>query len=339
MATDNVLVTGASGHLGVHLIEALDARGIHPRVLLRQELPEEAWGNLRVRPVIADLADATAEQLAPMLSGIDTVFHLAALVSLRPSDADRIDRTNRRGTIAMVEACRMAGVRRFVHVSVAASVGAGTEERDESSPWNLDTLRIPYLQSKRAAEAYLLDHARQHSGSPEIVIANPSLLIGPPRAIGRWNHGVPRGLNARALARLIHFYIDGRLNLVDVRDVAHGLIRLSEIGRDGERYLLTGSSYTIREILDEMARFVPLGRVRVRLPRRAIVWGATLAALLADPASDAPATSVADCFRLLEFPWRYRNTKAQEELGFEPTPLESSLSDLFGWARAQGVEI
>jgi dihydroflavonol-4-reductase len=227
----------------------------------------------------------------------------------------------------------------MVHVSIAASLGAGSEERDESSAWNLDALRIPYLQSKRAAEAHLLEHSAAHPGHPEIVIANPSLLIGPPRAIGRWSQGRPCGLSARSLARLIHFYIDGRLNLVDVRDVARGLLRLADHGRDRERYLLTGSSYTIREIFDAVALFIPLGKVRVRLPRRALAWGASLAALLMSPAESHPPTSVADCFRLLEFPWHYRNTKAREELGFETTPLESTLQDLFGWARGQELEM
>jgi dihydroflavonol-4-reductase len=339
---DAVLVTGATGHLGYHLVHELNRTGIVPRVLLREPVGPEAWGGLRVRPVPGDLETAEPEDLLPALQGIDTVFHLAALVSLLPRDAARIDRINRLGTMALARAASQTQVRRLVHVSVAASVGACREgpPRDESSAWNLGNLRIPYLQSKRAAEEWLLGAASEIPSMPEMVVANPSLLVGPPMAVGRRHLGVPAGMTRRALSGLLHFYVDGRMNLVDVRDVAAALVRLAHDGRAGERYLLAGPPTTIREILDAVAEFIPLGRLRVRLPRRLLVWAAIVGSILEPPARrvDEPASgSVRDCFRLLDYAWSFSTEKAQRELGFRPTPIRESLAEIFRWAESRGL--
>lgn len=359
MAHPCVLLTGATGHLGYHLVSNLNERGVVPRALLRREVPEAAWGKLRVEPFPGDLGAPAADHLDRALEGVDTLYHLAAQVSLRPQDAAGVDRVNRLGTMALAEAAARAGVRRIVHVGTAASVGADTHcaPRDEHSPWNLDDLCIPYLQSKRRAEEWLLQW-RQGADRPEVVVANPSLLVGPPLAVGRRSPAIQdpgdRRINSRfrgrMLARLLGFYVDGHLNLVDVRDIASALPDLARAGIDGERYLLTGTSVRVRDLIDRASAFYPVGRVRVRLPRRLLLWGATMGAFFQGPDGPAATTTgprdddlgpslhqaVRDGLQLLEYRWEYSIEKAREAIGFHPRPLDESLAHLSEWLAGDG---
>lgn len=334
-----VLVTGATGHLGYHLVTALNEAGVTPRVLSRQLRRKEDWGHLRVEPVVGDLLATAPETTDKLLDGVDTVYHLAALVSLRPGDAAAVDATNRAATLRLATACHRSGVGRFIFTSVAATVGSeklsgsgGGSARNEGSTYNLGDLHIPYLQSKLEAERGLLELAARQSDL-DIVIANPSILIGPPRAI-RHRQTLSRTLlTSRAMAGLLHFYVDGRINLVDVRDVARALVELEGQGHSGERYLLAGPSIEIRELLDHISSFLPLGRWRVRLPTRPLRWCAA-GQRFWSPSSDWP--SLADCLRLLDFGWEFSCEKTARELGFTPTPIRDSLTDIFGWAQENG---
>jgi len=334
-----VLVTGASGHLGFYLVSELNQAGVIPHVLTRRERSADDWGELRVEPIVADLLEASSEEMAEYLAGFDTVYHLAALVSLFPRDAAAIDATNRWATLRLAEACQRAGVGRFIFTSVAATFGSeklagssGGPAHDERSVYNLGDLHIPYLQSKLDAEQGLLELAASQ-GELEIIIANPSILIGPPRAI-RNRQSVARGLlTSRAMAGLLHFYVDGRINLVDVRDVARTLLKLEAHGIHGERYLLAGHSVEIRELLDQISSFLPLGRCRVRIPTRALRWCARGQNLWS---SARESSSLVDCLRLLDFGWEFSCEKTAREVGFDPTPIDDSLAEIFGWAEEHG---
>src|SRR5205085_10200455 len=98
----------------------------------------------------ADLKDPTA--LARGCRGSEVVFHVAAAVDFE-ADWDRFYRLNVQGTRHVVAAARAAGARRLVHTSSVVAVGASPAPRplDESAPWNLGRLRLPYVTTKRAA--------------------------------------------------------------------------------------------------------------------------------------------------------------------------------------------
>ncbi len=151
-----ILVTGATGFVGQHLMERLRGRGEALRPLVRDARDArdaERLRSLDVEPVVGDVVDPAA--LARAMAGVDTVVHLAAITVEK--GAATFDRVNARGTYNVVDAARHAGVARFLYLSASGA-------RDDP--------RYPYLRSKWRGE-----QAVAGSGIPYVVL-RPSLIFG-----------------------------------------------------------------------------------------------------------------------------------------------------------------
>ncbi|MER3410939.1 MAG: hypothetical protein C4305_00420, partial [Thermoleophilia bacterium] len=234
-----VLVTGASGFIGRHVVAALRAAGAE----VRDELID-LLDRARLRKAIADCA---------------AVFHLAALYSYDASAA-RMHSVNVLGTKNVVELCLQEGVGRLVHTSTCATCGPVpgrlATEADEPPPWEL---RVPYKRTKLAAERLVLAAARQ---GLDAVVVNPTTPVGDgdrlPTPTGRMIAGIANG-RYRA-------FLPTGVNVVDVRDVAQGHLLAFERGRQGERYILGGANLTLEELFSAVAELAGTPRPRLRLP-------------------------------------------------------------------------
>ena len=143
----NVAVTGASGFVGGHLVDALRARGDTVTCLVRSPAAAAALQQNGIRAVAGHLGDPAA--LAALLEGAELVYHVAGAVAARTEG--EFYRVNVEGTTRMAWAARKAGVRRFLHVSSLSVTGPALPGRppDESGPPRPVTL---YGRSKHAAE-------------------------------------------------------------------------------------------------------------------------------------------------------------------------------------------
>ena len=159
-----VLVTGAAGFIGSHLVEALTARGdevvgvdnfdgFYPRAMKERNLAEvgPARGfSFREQ----DMLDVDA--LVPLLSPDTVVVHLAAKAGVRPSLANPVGyaQANVTGTAAVIEAARQAGVTRFVFGSSSSVYGDSTPVPFREDATAIDPVS-PYAVTKRAGELFL----------------------------------------------------------------------------------------------------------------------------------------------------------------------------------------
>ena len=164
-------VTGASGFVGRHLIDALVARGNRPRALLRDRDQLPFANPSAVDSVIGSLADHDA--LTRLAAGADAIIHLVGIIVERRGatfNAIHVD-----GTRAVVAAARAARVRRFVHMSAAGA-------RDTSDA-------TPYHRTKARAESIVRDSALPH------VIFRPTFISGqgnvPIRTLARLHRFAP----------------------------------------------------------------------------------------------------------------------------------------------------
>ncbi len=251
------LVTGGTGIVGAHVLDALLAQGREVRALLRQGGDASivrrilrhyhADGDVRfqrIQWVEGDLFDV--DQLRGAMEGVEHVYHCAALVSFDPRDRDALLRTNVQGTANVVDAALECGVRRLCHVSSTATIGGALDggTGDETKAFTEEKRSSAYAISKAQAE---LEIHRGIAEGLDAVMVNPCVVIGP---------GLPGRSSMTMIERVrqgTRFFPKGSNAVVDARDVATAMTRLITEGATGERYLLIGENLPYRKLFTLIA--------------------------------------------------------------------------------------
>src|SRR5207245_767784 len=193
--------------------------------------------------------------------GCSEVYHLAANPNLWSQRRGLFRQVNYLGTVNVLETALAAGVPRILHTSTESiltrSRQAGPIAEDQQV--SLREVVGPYCRSKFFAERHALGLARK--GAP-IVIVNPTLPIGP----GDFGRSPPTQMILDFCKGKRREYLDAELNLIDVRDVADGMIRAMECGRPGRRYLLGHENLSIRQVFGHLSRLTGLPEPRWRVP-------------------------------------------------------------------------
>ena len=217
-----VLVTGGSGFVGQHLVSALVARSRRVRIL---DIRPPRSAPPKVQYAAGSACDPRVVDEA--LYGVDEIYHLAAMPGMWTPKKKDFDVSNRFSTETMLTAARKHGVARFLHCSTEfilfgreRSAGVITEEMQTSA----NEMAGVYTRSKKAAEELALQAAVE--GVP-VVIANPTMPIGP----HDYELTPPTAMIWHFVCRRIQVHINAVMNIVDVRDVAAGLILVMERGR------------------------------------------------------------------------------------------------------------
>jgi predicted dehydrogenase/nucleoside-diphosphate-sugar epimerase/glycosyltransferase involved in cell wall biosynthesis len=170
----SVLVTGAAGFLGRHVVTALARCGIEVRALVRDpaRVPFDVEGCATV--VTGDLGDEA--QLRRALDGVEAVINCAATTDNR-APWEVHERANVDGVRNLLTAAADAGVARVVHVSSVAVYGLADGRYDERAPVEARDPWAYYPRSKLASEQ-VVDRFRSHGG-PDVVVLRLGLLHGP----------------------------------------------------------------------------------------------------------------------------------------------------------------
>ncbi|MBC2837906.1 NAD-dependent epimerase/dehydratase family protein [Robiginitalea sp. SC105] len=250
-----VLVTGATGLVGSHLLMELVRSGQPVRALHRMESDlervrnlfawtdpalEGAWG--QIDWFEADISDIPALEAA--FEGVEKVFHCAGYISFDPADRSLLQKVNFEGTRNVVNTCLAFGVRRLCHVSSIATIGGHGMPVTEEDPWDPARTNV-YSTSKYLAE---MEAWRGSQEGLETVIVNPGVILG----TGQYEEG--SGRLFEAVHRGLRYYPPGATGFVTVGDVVRAMCGLMESGHSGERYILVNENLTYRELLGRIAR-------------------------------------------------------------------------------------
>jgi dihydroflavonol-4-reductase len=314
------LVTGGNGFVGSAVVRLLAERGDDLRLTSRRRSRTEQLRGIEHQAVECDVLDRAAVRRA--MRGVDRVFHLAGLVSMRREDDDRLFEVNVGGTRIVLEEALRAGVERVVYTSSVAAIGPADpgQTADERQLFTAGHLGIPYVNSKHEAEVEALRLAAR--GLP-VVIVEPCYVFGPGDVYGRATSIVRRFLLGRIPA-----YVGGALNVVGVEDVARGHLLADERGDVGERYILGNRNYTLDRLFADLARLSGIEPPAVRLPVPAAL---ALAEALARAPGPTPITPVE--VRSAAQWWTYRSTRARRELGWSTRPHEETVEATVAWYR------
>lgn len=239
-----VLVTGASGFIGQHLLHYLRRKQYQIRALIRNP-------NLQL-PVEIFIADITKpESLFGACEDIDTIFHLAGFAHTEggKDHADLHNHINYLGTKHILDEARNAGVKCFIYFSSVKALDAA-EKNDQT----------PYAQAKYAAEQYVL----AHKNSMHVTVLRPALVYGP-----RWKGNLAAMLSAIDKGRFPSLpETHNRRSMVSVNDLCHAAVLSSmQTIANGKTYTVTdGIDYSTRQLYELMCKALGKKTSRFTVP-------------------------------------------------------------------------
>ena len=241
-----ILVTGASGFLGSHLVHMRSAQGATVRALYHSHAPSSADAVLPgVSWQKADLLDIFDVEEA--MKGITQVYHCAAIVSFQPHEHKKMLHFNPESTANIVNQAIEQGIEKMVYVSSIAALGRGDEKKNkitEEEQWGESGYNSAYAISKYLAETEVW---RGIGEGLNAVIVSPGVILGE----GDFNDGSAALM--KIAAKEFPFYTDGITAWTDVKDVASIMVTLMHSDIEGERYIVSQGNYAYKEIFTRMA--------------------------------------------------------------------------------------
>jgi dihydroflavonol-4-reductase len=319
-------VTGATGFVGLNLVEALLAEGWRVIALHRAGSDLTYLQRMNAERATGDVTDRESV-LRALPEGVDAVYHVAGDTNLWSRRNAAQDRINVEGTRNMVAAALARRARRFLHTSSISAWGMQRGRLDERTPQLGKYSKVNYNRSKHLAEeAVRAGIAR----GLDAVILSPGAILGP--------------YDTRNYARIVKMVAAGTLPGVppgalpfcDVREVAKAHVAAFERGARGENYLLGGTDATFLELVREIG--AAIGRP---VPARATPpWvlhamgaiGALRGALSGieprltpETARQATRQLTCDC------------STAMRELGYRAVPLREMVGGCVSWLAAEGL--
>jgi dihydroflavonol-4-reductase len=310
-------VGGATGFLGSHLTRALLDDG-HQVVLASR-----GGGTVHGHAVeCVDVHDAARVQASA--KGTDGAFLATGMVSRDPAAAEALYAANALATRSALAGLRAAKVPRVVYASTSGTIAVSAHDEvfDETADAPLELLaKWPYYRSKYYGEREALE--ANEPGTFDVVVVNPSLLLGPGDLRGSSTGDIRQFLEGEILA-----VPRGGLALVDVRDAARAMANAMTRGRAGARYLLNAGNLPFESFFRRLSQISGVPAPRLPLPRSgAVAASATrlFARALATVGGTLPMDSAS--VEMATHYWYCDSTLAVNELGFAPRDVADTLRD------------
>ncbi|NWJ52895.1 MAG: NAD-dependent epimerase/dehydratase family protein [Bacteroidetes bacterium] len=325
-----IFVTGGTGLLGAYLLLELTQKDQEIRALKRSgssiKIVENVFKTNHADPnrllkkiswVDGDIMDIFSLENA--LTGIDYVYHCAALVSFDPKDIDRMMQINIEGTANVVNTCLQKGVKKLCHVSSIAALGRDElgGETTEKTNWKSSRQNSNYAISKYGGEREVW---RGIEEGLKAVIVNPSIIIG---------MGDPEKGSSKLISTIdgfSKFYSNGINGFVDVRDVADSMITLMESDIENERFIVNGGNFSYRTLFELIALHLNKPKPLYAIPNIVLAtwWRIEkLRSLI----SDSTPIITKETARTSKHQHYYSGKKLTEKTGFNYRSFEETISE------------
>ena len=331
-----VLVTGATGFIGGHLVRHLVGQGHQVRVSARQESKVADLAGAGVEVALADITEPDSVRMA--IADIQVVYHLAAIRQTWGAPDSIYQKVNVEGTLNLLQASAEIGVHRFIHCSsVGVARHRGNLQADESLPYSEPTSQVLYHRSKTKAERLVLEYTQR--GRVPAVVIRPVITYGPEDESGMvtrlamllaqgWFVPIGNGLN--------------HMDLVYIDDLVTGMHLALERGAVGRVYILSGiEPIQTRRLIEAICGMLGRQSPRIYVPvflAQAVGWGMeTLwraGVWMGAGLDDREPLVTRDKVATLTIDRGFSHARASRELGYRPrVELEVGLQRTLDWLR------
>jgi dihydroflavonol-4-reductase len=322
-----VLVLGATGFIGGNIAKAALEEGWEVCGYRRNPRSVGHLQGLPIKWVQGDLNDT--QNLISAMRGCDYVFHAAAFYpkDRNPKKISAQIQSAKAEIDTVLTAIKAAETKRLIYTSTLTTISNPppgskrlADERDHYQPGAFP--KSGYYETKVVMENRVLEEA---SNGLDVVVLNPTAVFGPGDV-----HITLGGILMMAAKGYAIGWLPVSMNVVDVRDVAKAHVEAAKHGRPGERYVLGGHNYTVKELLEITAKVTGVNPPKFEIPLVLIDLLVFLGDLL--PFLPLPANHL----RTIKH-WQGFNTqKAERELGLIARPFSDTVQDALDWFRANG---
>jgi len=322
-----LFLTGGTGYIGAALCLRLRAEGHEVRALVRATSATALLEEIGVATFPGDIRDRFS--MREGMSGADWVIHAAAELDLSASD-DRMAGANVEGSENAAALAAKLGVGRFLSISSIAAFGGSPEDGSPATETSAPFLPLPtrYSVTKAAGEERIQQWARQ---GLKVNTVYPSLVYGPP--------GKKQGANILLRALMLGRFPalvapEKQASWIFLDDLVDGIVRVMNQAPPGRGYMLTGESWSVRQLAHRVAELSS-----AKPPRRELsVPAARLLFRLFGPflkLAGRPLPVPLEQLRSLERNWNFSDERARQELGWRPRGLEEGLALTLDYLRKQ----
>lgn len=265
----NIFVTGITGLLGTNLVIDLLEKNYHVKALLRNRKDYAEINHSNLLLIQGGLFD----NIEKYLDNIDVFIHIAAETNQNIIKYDDYKNINCEATKHLFQSCLKCGVKKFIFISTANTIGYGSVETlgNETHQMLDPFTNSMYAQSKLEAEKILL------SGNSKIetCILNPTFMLG------AYDRKPSSGkIILMGWKKKIIFYPSGGKNFVNVKDVSKGIINSIQFGKNREKYLLGNENLSYKEFFERLNEITNQTPIMIKIPAFVLVFIGYLGDLL-----------------------------------------------------------
>ena len=317
------LITGGAGHLGNVLVRELLTRGEQVRVLILPGEDTQSLDGLVIERVEGNILDR--ESLIRAMTGVETVFHLASLVSITEEKLHLLQAVNVDGTRNVIDAAKQTGVKQLIYTSSIHALERPPEGIliDECLAFDPDNPAGAYDRTK--AQASLLVLQASEEGLDTRIIC-PTGVIGP----YDFRRSEMGELILSFMEKRVNILVDGAFDFVDVRDVAKGQILARDRGKPGETYILGGERIEVKFLHNIVQKITGKKTKAITFPLPIAVILAPMAELYYKITKTRPRFTRYS-LETISSNSKISSAKAKKELGYHPRKLTKSISDTVRW--------
>jgi len=315
-----VLVTGASGFLGNHLVRVLIQNNYNVRIFIRETSDISILGDLDLEVHRGDFS--SREDVGKAVENCTYVIHCASLTAQDITDFEVYQKANIDSTRMLVEVSKKHPVKRFIYVSSTNSFTPGSKDSpgNENSSLMKKLKNSGYAYSKYLAQTLVLEEAKKND-FPGIVVA-PAFMVGP--CDPKPSSGA---LLLYAFRNKILFCPRGGKSFVDVKGVATATVNALVKGETGESYILSGINLTYKEFFKKVAAHTAEKKVIIPVPKLTGNILSTLSFLIPLKKLKHLRTNVG----MLLLDNYFDNSKARTTLSMPQTKIDSLVAETVEW--------
>lgn len=306
-----IALTGATGLLGSFVLEKFIKENIPVKALTRNKVESKP----NVQWIEGDILDI--HSLRSLFENVDTVIHVAGLVSFNPKKRDLLMEINMGGTRNVVNMCLASNVKRLIHISSVAALGRqrGINILNEESKWIESPLNSHYAKSKYLAE---LEAFRGQEEGLQVSVIYPSVVLAP----GPWERSSSQIFKYVWNEKM--FFTEGLTNYVDVRDVVEIIYQVYHQKKVGEKFIASGGAISFEQLFQKIATRFKKRAPRFLVPKSLTYWAGFLEEIKSSLLGKEPLISRQSA-RMTGESFIYDNKKSIEQIPIQYHTLKETL--------------